>query len=189
MVSLEDKIEDAPEGKIFQLYYETISSKYGKYVVILFWIGIIVLGVLYGFDFLNQTIFEFSAPKGTDGATAHDQFNQYFSSQANLKDLVILYKCKDNICGTFNPIYNTTSFNKLSIELNNSLYSYSSKHNDIVYNYQDYRIAMEYVADSPQSYKSQAIMAQKAFINVCDNILIYRYIFDMSRIYYFYRNK
>ncbi len=51
------------------------------------------MGVFYGFDVLNLTVFTFSAPSGTDGYTADKKMKSEFKQNYDSRQLLIYYKC------------------------------------------------------------------------------------------------
>eukprot|EP01083_Nonionella_stella_P265644 899615_1 len=97
MDEIERRIESDPEPAIFRFYINFQFSKFGPYIVIVWWFCMILAGVFYGFDVLNLTVFSFSAPSGTDGYTADQKMKQEFKSISDSRQLLIYYKCDQ--CG------------------------------------------------------------------------------------------
>ena len=197
MVTVEDKIEDAEEGLFFKKYWQFLSSKWGKYIIVLFWIGILILGVFYGFKFLSLTVFEFSAPNGTDGAIAQDMYNAKFDDQSNIRTLVILYQCnscnntwKNGTTYEFNVPTNVSAYvkNATNFTLHNKVYPFSIQNNtqykyisgnmsiwleqrgDIVFNYLDYYTAINYVNGSYNGSDEAVLVQTKLATDVYINV-------------------
>ena len=93
MDEIERRIEADPEPAIFRWYIKFQLWKPGPFIVCAFWFGILLLGVFYGFDLLNLTVFTFSAPSGTDGYTADQKMDEEFSDRSNARQLLIYYQC------------------------------------------------------------------------------------------------
>jgi len=97
MDAIEARIESAPEPKIFTWYIRFQLSRVGPYIIALWWTLVLLLGVFYGFHFLNLTVFSFSAPAGTDGYVADEKMSEQFAARINSRQILLYFKC--DACG------------------------------------------------------------------------------------------
>eukprot|EP01083_Nonionella_stella_P175498 611326_1 len=118
MDEIERRIESDPEPRIFQWYIAFQLWKPGPFIILAWWIGVILVGILYGFKLLNLTVFSFSAPPGTDGYIADEQMNELFTSISDSRQLLIYYHC--NECGGTNPPIQWTPHSNYTAHLNAS---------------------------------------------------------------------
>lgn len=201
----EEQIEnsDAPEPKFFKYYFEFLLNKYGRLSVLVFWLGVILVGVFYGRTLLDQTVFTFSAPSGTTGYTADKKFGEAFKTIRDEQSLLIYYHCPS--CNSSHPIFklgtssvssvsywsnssfSTTSSQailyEMSSQLNQSLWDYDKDHDGIFVSYQDYYTAMYECDHSSLVTKGFQSFALSTFFNVW---IMHSFLFILAHCFFGY---
>ena len=76
----------SPFNTFFAGYYKI------RYILILVWVTLVVLGCVFGFQFLKNTTLELNPPPGTEAKKAEIEFNKHFPGVLDSSQYVFLLK-------------------------------------------------------------------------------------------------
>ncbi|ETO21500.1 hypothetical protein RFI_15706 [Reticulomyxa filosa] len=162
MPSLEEQLEAEKEPKVFTIYFNFLSWKWGRIMIVTWWLTMTILGITYGFDLLNLTNFEFDPPSNSQAEKKllkgffflncmkkQPKLHKTNLVQKKKKSGDKLKKCKTkvnskHIWGCTMECNETHAINaggsclsNMSRALNESLQKYSLEHDNVIRSYDD----------------------------------------------------